>query len=87
MIHLRGLSFKSTADQKAISKKLLIEAFLQEIVVYNDFFDVFFRTIPAPESAKRSATTGGDEACQIQHYRFTREALKKWIKSLRLKNP
>jgi len=74
LINLRD----SSSRESEATKKLLIEAFLQEIIVYNDFFDVFFRTIPAPESAKNSAATGGDETRPAKHYKVSRKELKTW---------
>jgi hypothetical protein len=34
------------AEDSEATKKLLIEAFLQEIVVFEDIFDIYFKTFP-----------------------------------------
>ena len=39
------------------SKKLLIEAFLKEIIVYPDRFDINFKVLPESKSAKQSGKT------------------------------
>ena len=39
------------AEDSEATKKLLIEAFLQEIVVFEDKFDMYFKTLPVSKSA------------------------------------
>lgn len=57
---LLDLKDKIRADSQE-TKKLLIEAFLQEIVIYNDRFDLFFKEWPSSKPTKGSAQSGGSE--------------------------
>lgn len=57
---LLDLKDKSREDSQE-TKKLLIEAFLQEILIYNDRFDLFFKEWPSSNPTKGSAQNGGSE--------------------------
>ena len=51
------------AKESEATKKLLIEAFLQEIVIFEDRFDIYFKTLPVSNSANQSDKTSGSETC------------------------